>query len=47
MFYDHFSVRSLLAKLGRPEFKMIPENDIMCGLICKDMPEMDMMICEP
>ena len=30
-----------------PEIKIGLENDIMCGLMCKDMPEMDMMICEP
>ena len=30
-----------------PEFKRGLENDIMCGLIyVKNMPEMDMMICE-
>ena len=31
-----------------PEFKIVLENDIMCRLIyVKNMPEMDMMICEP
>ena len=30
-----------------PEIKIGLENDLKCGLICKDMPEMYMMICEP
>ena len=31
-----------------PEIKIGLENDIMCGLIdVQNMPEMDMMICEP
>ena len=31
-----------------PEFEIGLENDIMCGCIyVKNMPEMDMMICEP
>ena len=31
-----------------PEIKIGLESDIMCGLIyVQNMPEMDMMICEP